>query len=108
MAETYEIRLINYEGKGKNRKEIVTIQKYARLSLDDMKQISQGDRIDFLSRQGAIKQVTVTSIKTWKTRPNDIRLGLKYGLYEYSYATIENGYYSGEILVKSVEEGNNG
>lgn len=29
-------------------------------------------------------------LKTWKTRPNEFRLPIKYGLYEYSYLTDEN------------------
>jgi len=27
----------------------------------------------------------VTSVKTWKTRPNDVRIGLKHGLYDYDH-----------------------
>ncbi len=28
--------------------------------------------------------------KTWKTRPNDFKLPVKYGLYEYFHITNEN------------------
>ena len=28
--------------------------------------------------------------KTWKTRPNEFKIPVKYGLYEYSYITQEN------------------
>jgi predicted AAA+ superfamily ATPase len=29
--------------------------------------------------------------KTWKTRPGDVRVPVKYGLYEYAYIEIHNG-----------------
>lgn len=28
--------------------------------------------------------------QTWKTRPNDFKIPVKYGLYEYFYITNEN------------------
>jgi hypothetical protein len=106
--ETFNITYHIYEGRGKNRKVTEEIRTYVRLTLDEMKQLSNGARVDFICKQGYIKQVTVTSIKTWKTR-KDIHIGLKYGLYEYSYAECnvdkETGAESfhGEILVKESE-----
>jgi hypothetical protein len=108
MEEKFEITYHVYEGRGKKRTCKETVKTYVRLSLDEVKALHVGDRVDFLSRQGAIKQVTVTSVKTWKTR-QDVRIGLKYGLYEYSYAECnvdkENDLQSwhGEILVKEQE-----
>lgn len=29
--------------------------------------------------------------QTWKTRPNDFKIPVKYGLYESAYITNENG-----------------
>jgi hypothetical protein len=104
MSETYTVK--EYSGRGKTAacKEVI----YQRLTLDEVKALYQGQRVDFLSRQGTIKQVTITSIKTWKTRA-DVRIGLKYGLYEYSYTEYqvnkESGHISmqGEILVHRVD-----
>ena len=31
-------------------------------------------------------------LKVWKTRPNDFRLPVKYGLYVYFYITPENAH----------------
>lgn len=31
-------------------------------------------------------------IKTWKTRPNEFKLPLKHGLYDYNYLTDENNH----------------
>lgn len=94
-------------GKGKNKQ--VTVENYIRLTLEDMKQLSVGTRVPFLTRQGEVKEVKVTSVKNWKTR-KDVRLGLKYGLYEYSYALAQviedQEVYSGEVLLKKMESEN--
>jgi hypothetical protein len=92
------------KGRGKQKTEVV--HNYIRLTLEDMKSLKVGDSVPFLTRQDQVKEVKVTSVKTWKTR-KDIRLGLKYGLYEYSYARAkvdgEDIRYSGEILLKEIE-----
>lgn len=58
----------------------------------------------FITRFNTLAQAKVTSVKTWKTRPGDIDIGLKYGLYEYFYATYRNGIPVNEQLVKVVED----
>lgn len=32
---------------------------------------------------GTPRRFKVTSVKTWKTRPNEIRVNLKWGMYQY-------------------------
>lgn len=97
-----EFTLRVYDGK---RDKVGREVKYKLLTFDEVKAIPQGARVDFWARQNVVKQVRVTSIKTWKTRPGDIRLGLKYGLYEYSYTEYADGKYSGgEHLVTEVTE----
>jgi hypothetical protein len=104
MSETYVMK--EYSGRGKNATCVEVT--YQRLTLDEVKALCQGQRVDFLSRQGTIKQVTITSVKTWKTRA-DVHVGLKYGLYQYSYTEYqvnkESGHISmqGEILVRRVD-----
>lgn len=83
-----EFTLKVYENK---RDKIGHDVHYHLLTFEEVKAIPQGSRVDFWTRQGQVRQVKVTSIKTWKTRPGDIRLGLKYGLYEYSYTEYING-----------------
>lgn len=59
--------------------------------------------VDFISNQGDVKHVKITSVKTWKKR-GEIQIGLKYGLYEYAYTTIwPNNTYTGVQLVREVE-----
>lgn len=48
----------------------------------------------FKSRDGKIKKVYVSGqCKTWKTRPNEFRLPVKFGLYESSAITEYNCQY---------------
>lgn len=42
--------------------------------------------------KGYPQEWRVTSIKTWKTRPNEILIGLKFGLYSHD-SINENGLY---------------
>jgi hypothetical protein len=49
---------------------------------------------------GRIAEVKITSVKTWKTRP-DVGVGWKYGLYEYGRETFtptrENVFFVSEV-----------
>lgn len=92
-------------GRGKEKK--TWTETYRRMNEAEMRALPKGARVDFLTRQGEVKQVTVKSIKTWKTR-RDIRLGVQFGLYEHSYAlwTESDNHYSGEILLVKLGESN--
>lgn len=58
----------------------------------------------FITRFNTLAQARITSVKTWKTRPGDIDVGLKYGLYEYFTASYRNGIPVSEQLVKILED----
>lgn len=58
----------------------------------------------FITRFNTLAQAKITSVKTWKTRPGDIDIGLKYGLYEYFTARYRNGIPVSEQLVKILED----
>ena len=47
-----------------------------------------GGHCHILDRQGKIANVKITSVKTWKTRPNEIEIHCKFGLYEYFVVTV--------------------
>lgn len=56
------------------------------LTLEAAKNLRSGDELWVRNEFNARKQpyrVRVTSVKTWKTRPNEILVGVKYGLYNY-------------------------
>lgn len=41
---------------------------------------------------GTPQRWKVTSIKTWKSRPNEFRLGLKHGLYAFNTVDEQTAY----------------
>lgn len=49
----------------------------------DAKNLRTGSHIFVIDRNDQFRSVKITSIKTWKTRPFDIDVHYKYGLYVY-------------------------
>ena len=64
------------------------------MGIDELKRLKAGDRVLVFTgyfgrnRHSGVIHVKVNGKpKTWKTRPDDVNIPIKYGLYEY--ATIE-------------------
>lgn len=58
------------------------------LMVEQAKKLKQGDYIYHIvlrDSRGYPKRYKITSIKTWKTRPECIRVGVKHGLYASYY-----------------------
>ena len=56
------------------------------MTLDEAKALKNGSTIFHATKvdsRGHSVRYKVTSVKTWKTRPEHVQLGLKYGLYAY-------------------------
>lgn len=72
---------------------------YRFLTLEECKSLS--GRVLALGADGRVAQVHITSVKTWKTRP-DVRIGWKFGLYEYGAELITpdapNDFFVVEVL----------
>ena len=49
------------------------------ITLDQAKKLSVGSII----YESHNRRLKITSIKTWKTRPNDVEIHCKFGLYRY-------------------------
>lgn len=66
---------------------------YRPMSIDEVKALHPGRRTDVYSGYAnALLSVTVNgSPKTWKTRPNDVTVPVKYGLYEYARIEYADG-----------------
>jgi len=57
------------------------------MTIDEARTLKTGDMIHHASKQnvdGTPMRARVTSVKTWKTRPGDIEVHVKRGLYEYA------------------------
>lgn len=55
-------------------------KNYRFLSLQECKELKYHALA--IGRDGRIANVKITSVKTWKTRPN-VKIGWKFGLYEF-------------------------
>lgn len=60
-------------------------REYRHLTFDECRKLS--NHALYIDRQGKIASVKITTIKTWKTRP-EIEVHCKFGLYEYFTDTI--------------------
>lgn len=56
---------------------------YEFLTFEECKNLGSESHCHILDNNGKIAQVKITSVKTWKTRPNELLIGWKFGLYEY-------------------------
>lgn len=59
--------------------------KVKYLTFDECKALT--NHVNVLDRNGNIASVKVTTIKTWKRKP-EIEIHCKYGLYEYFTETV--------------------
>lgn len=76
-----------------------TQHNYHVMTFEECKNI-KSSRVHLLDRYGRIIEVKINgAIKLWKTRPFDLKIPVKYGLYEYSYIEFSNGQSIGEIAI---------
>lgn len=57
------------------------------MTLDEAKSLRHGEMVHHVSRKnadGTPMRARVTSVKTWKTRPNEVEVHVKHGLYDYA------------------------
>ena len=57
------------------------------MNIQEAKKLESGSTIYHVTRKnadGTPMRAKVTSVQTWKTRPNDVVVSVKRGLYEYA------------------------
>ena len=65
---------------------------YRPMTVYEAKRLRAGEHAPARDTSGKVRTVTINGRpKTWKTRPGDVRVPLKYGLYEYLYDSVEGG-----------------
>ena len=83
----------HYRRTGKNP----TMLSYREATVDEYRNAS--GHVKILTRQGTIANAKVNGKpQTWKTR-NDVRVPLKYGMYEFFDAWVHDGKSDGVIVV---------
>lgn len=85
----------------KNREE----KEYRFLTFQEAKQLDNVSHAKVLDRNGNVREVKINGrVKTWKTRPGDIDIPCKYGMYEYFTVSYRNGILRGTVqFVKEIE-----
>lgn len=72
------------------------MREYRHMTYGEVK-TALPSHILILDLNNRVVTVKVTSVKTWKTRPT-IRIGCKWGMYEYFTMDIEPGTDSGILM----------
>jgi hypothetical protein len=57
------------------------------MNINEAKALKNGDMVHHVSRKnadGTPMRARVTSVKTWKTRPDDVEVHVKHGMYDYA------------------------
>jgi hypothetical protein len=68
-----------------------------KLSVSQLKKLKYGDIVYLPANCGHLLNVRVSGKpQTWKTRPNEVKVPFKYGLYEYGYITHRDNAYRGK------------
>ena len=61
------------------------------ITLDQAKSLRHGDILHHVTNKnsdGTPQRWRVNgAVKTWKTRPNEVKIPVKYGMYSYDYVT---------------------
>ena len=57
------------------------------MTLEEAKTLKNGDMVHHVTKKnadGSPMRAKVTSVKTWKTRPNAVEVHVKHGMYDYA------------------------
>lgn len=75
------------------------------LSIEEAKSLTYGSHVYFIANDHKARQIKINGRpQTWKTRPNDVRIPVKYGLYETGYFTATNGQWHDQQPLTLVED----
>jgi len=88
--------ILHEDAKRKNAPK----HQFHQYSAEQAKGLRNGSTILFVTRFGDVARAKVTSVKTWKTRPGDVDVSLKFGLYEFFVASYRGGVATAEQIVE--------
>ena len=72
-----------------DRKKHPTPVKVKHLTADEVRSIPTGSGMPLILNDGRLGRCKVTSFRSWKTDPNRIAIGVKYGMYEFAKFDLE-------------------
>lgn len=94
-VEVFEV--VSGYDKSKNPTKI----KVRYMTVGEIKQLNYG-HAKWVNYQGMMRDCKINGkVKTWKTRPNDVTVPCKYGLYESFYIgfTEKGGWFANRLVV---------
>lgn len=78
---------------------------YRWMTFEEAKSLRPGSYVMWLDRNNEIRDAKVNGQpKTWKTRPGDLSVPLKYGMYEFFNSVWQDGKPLDDMLVVRVEK----
>lgn len=80
MADTFTAP-DGYARKTKAGRPMLTVRY---LTLAEIQALPTNGHAQILANDGCVRNVKITSVHLWKTRPQDVHVGVKYGMYEYA------------------------
>lgn len=102
MTHTFTVR----DGYDRHKNPRMLTVRYATLA--DARKLTRGNTFLFHAMDGTARKCRVTGQpKTWKTRPNDLRIPCKYGMYESHYVEFKDGEMTGSstrMLMEVIED----
>lgn len=80
--DTLEVR----DGYARPRKRLPNpTVKVRRMTLEEVKALRPGQRVDFIANDGQLRQLTINgNVQTWKRDAQRVEVPVKYGMYEYA------------------------
>lgn len=94
VEEGYGCYVSGYSRTGRTSSVDLMDVRARYATLEELKALEGGREVIVLDRNGRWRRAKVNGKpKTWKTRPGDVRVALKYGLYEYGYSDFNDGVY---------------
>jgi hypothetical protein len=89
---------------GYDRKKHPRMLKVRPMTFEETLVLKHGDECLFHANDGSARRVRVMGkVKTWKTRPRDLSVPVKYGMWESARVEYRNGEHRGTVLLVEVE-----
>jgi hypothetical protein len=89
---------------GYDRRMNPTWYKVRLMTFEEVLVLKHGDECLFHANDGSARRVRVMGqVKTWKTRPRDLSVPVKYGMYESARCEWYNNLHRGVVLLVEVE-----
>lgn len=89
---------------GYDRKKHPRMFKVRPMTFEEVLVLKRGDECLFHANDGSARRVRVTGqVKIWKTRPRDLSVPVKYGMWESAHVEWKDGVHHGTQLLMEVE-----